>query len=361
MKILIPVLGFGQFGGYRVLANLADELIKLGHSVTFINADTIKKPYFPTRAEILCIDKNGELRPFDLAKPQKPTAYSHQRLLTRALLKLNPKSFDLIIANHSLTTIPIKIAGLAHKTLYYVQAYEPEFYQMKPGFKNRILQFLSGFTYKLNLFTVVNAEIYLNFKKLKASRVLYPGVDFSKFYPSETKKIKKKDEIIIGTVGRLEPQKGTWYVLQAYNKLKKKYPGMKLHIAFGNIEDFRGYDDIYCFQPHGDDALADYYRTLDFYFCAGFSQMGAFHYPVAEAMGCGVSLITTQYYPASSDNAWLAEPQSVEDLVRNFENAYNNTERREQKVHQALKDVQQFNWDSVGKKLDAYIRELKQP
>lgn len=359
MKILIPVLGFGHFGGYRVLSKLADELIKLGHSVTFINADTSNKPYFPTIAEILSIDKNGDLKPFNSSKPKKATAFSHQKLLTRAFLKLDSKSYDIIIANHSLTTIPIKIAGLAHKTLYYVQAYEPEFYQMKPGFKNKVLQIFSALTYKMNLYTVVNAEVYLKFKKLKASRVLYPGVDFSKFYPSTTKKVKKENETIIGTIGRLEPQKGTSYVLKAFNKLKKKYPGIRLHIAFGNSDDFLGYDDIQCFQPHGDEALGEYYRTLDFYFCAGFAQLGAFHYPVAEAMSCGVSLITTQYYPANNDNAWLVEPKNVEDIVNSFEKAYNNDELREEKIQQALKDVQQFEWETVGKILNEYINELK--
>lgn len=360
MKILIPVLGFGQFGGYRVLSKLADELIKLGHDVIFINLDSSTKPYFPTLAKILWVDKNGKLNAHNNDNAKKTTGFSHQKLLTKAFQKLDPKSYDIIIANHSLTTIPIKIAGLTHKTLYYVQAYEPEYFHSKPGFKNKILEMLSAFSYKMNLFTVVNAEIYLNFKELKASRVLYPGVDFSKFYPSLTKEIKKGDEIIIGTIGRLEPQKGTHYVLEAYGILKKKYPGIRLHIAFGNSDDFVDYEDVYCFQPHGDQALGEFYRSLDFYFCAGFAQLGGFHYPVVEAMSCGVSVITTRYYPANNDNAFLVEPKSVEGLVNGFEMAYNNIELRWQKIQQAIKDVQQFDWGAVGKMLNEYILELEE-
>lgn len=361
MKILIPVLGFGHFGGYRVLSKLADELIKQGHSVAFINPDISTQPYFPTMAEILWVDNKGDLKAHNKNnKFVKATGFSNQKHLTRAFLKLDPKSFDIIIANHSLTTIPLKIAGVINKTLYYVQAYEPEFFHSKPGFKNKIFGFLSAFSYKMNLFTVVNAEIYLNFKELQASRVLYPGVDFSIFYPSTTKKIRKENEIIVGTVGRLEPQKGTYYVLEAFNKLKKKYPGLRLHVAFGNSKDFLDYEDVYCFQPHGDEALGEYYRTLDFYFCAGFAQLGAFHYPVVEAMSCGVSVITTQYYPADHSNAWLAAPKNIDDLVKCFEMAYNNIELREQKIQQALKDVQQFSWVKVGKMLNQYINELKE-
>jgi hypothetical protein len=33
MKILIPILGFGRTGGYRVLSQLATEWCKQGHAV----------------------------------------------------------------------------------------------------------------------------------------------------------------------------------------------------------------------------------------------------------------------------------------------------------------------------------------
>ncbi|MEO8414884.1 MAG: glycosyltransferase family 4 protein [Ginsengibacter sp.] len=361
MKILIPVLGFGHFGGYRVLSKLADELIKLGNCVEFLSPDTSESPYFPTSARILWADKNGNLKPNNNEKGmgKKGSALSNQKQLTKAFLKLDSELYDIIIANHSLTTIPIKIAGLSHKTLYYVQAYEPDYYRFMPGIKNKILKILSASSYKMNLFTVVNAEVYLKYKNLKASRVLYPGVDFNNFYPSKATS-KNDNEIIIGTIGRLEPQKGTHYVLKAFIKLKKKYPRIKLHIAFGNARDFSDFEDVYCFQPHGDRALGEYYRSLDFYLCAGFTQLGAFHYPVVEAMSCGISVITTQYYPANNNNAWLVQPENVEDLIRSFEMAYNSTELREQKIQQALTDVQQFEWGAVGEKLNEYINELKE-
>ncbi len=358
MRILIPVLGFGHFGGFRVLSKIADELIKLGHCVKFLSPDTSKEPYFPTSAAILWVDKNGNVGNFkNTLNRKKATAFSNQKQLTKAFLKLDPSSYDIIIANHSLTTIPIKIAGLAHKTLYYVQGYESDFYKMNKGFKNKILGILSASSYKMNLFTVVNADVYLKFKKLKASRVLYPGVDFSNFFPQNIPK-KKEGEIIIGTIGRLERQKGTQYVLKAFIELKKKFPGIRLHIAFGNADDFSEHDDVYCFHPHGDKALGEYYRGLDFYFCGAFSQLGAFHYPVVEAMSCGVSVLTTEYYPANNNNAWIVRPKNIEDLIRGFEIAYKNVELRKKKIQQALIDVQQFDWQLVGQKLNVYIKEL---
>lgn len=359
MKILIPVLGFGNSGGNRVLSKLADELIKLGYGVQFLSPDTSENPYFPTCATILWADKNGNLMSSHNDSGKKATAISNQKQVLKALLKLDRNSYDLIIANHSLTTIPIKMAGLIHKTLYYVQAYEPDYYHLMPGIKNKILEILSAFSYKMKLFTVVNAEIYLKYKKLESSRVLYPGVDFKNFYPS-IKEMKNGNEIIIGTIGRLEPFKGTQYVLDAFRKLKKKYGNIRLHIAFGNPEDYIDYEGVYCFQPNGDDALGDYYRTLDFYFCAGFTQLGAFHYPVAEAMSCGIPVITTNYYPANNDNAWLLSPKDVDDIINKFEMAYNNLDVRKKKIQQALKDVEQLKWELVGERLNCYLKELNE-
>ena len=362
MKILIPILGFGRAGGYRVLSKLANELIQSGHSVDFLCSENSGNPYFPTLAKIKWIDKKGLITGNKSESGKKDNAFSIQKNLTKALSKIPKDYYDVIIANHSLTIYPIRRAGLIYKTLYYVQGYEPDFYNLSAGLKCKILAYFSSLTYKMKIFTVVNAEIYLKYKKLKSSRILYPGIDFDLFYPKEQKEIsiQNNDKIIIGTVGRLEPYKGTRYIVEAYKKLKKKYPQIQLHVAFGNYIDFKNEKDIYCFQPDGDEALGRFYRSLDYYICAGYTQMGAFHYPVAEAMSCGVPVITTHYYPANQSNAWLTSPRNTGEIVIQFESAQTNPFQKEKKIQQALKDVKQFEWPLVGKQLNYYIKELVQ-
>ena len=53
MKIFIPVLGFGNTGGYRVLSELANGLIRKGYDVVFVTSSHNKTPYFPTVATII--------------------------------------------------------------------------------------------------------------------------------------------------------------------------------------------------------------------------------------------------------------------------------------------------------------------
>ncbi len=360
MRILIPVLNFGKSGGNRVLSKIADELIYLGHSVDFMSSEKSNEPYFPTSASIKWINDKGEnVKSNSTTSSVKDSAISIQHKLTKALKKLPKDSYDVIIANHSLTTLAIKRAGLSHKTLYYVQAYEPDLYKLLGGVKNKILAYFSEKSYKMNLFTVVNSENYFNYKKLKSSRVLYPGVDLIHFYPKVKNPISENDnKIIIGTVGRVESYKGTRYIIEAFKILKRKYPYVELHLAFSDPKDFRDCDGIFCFKPNGDEHLGNFYRSLDYYICAGYVQLGAFHYPIVEAMSCGVSVITTSYYPAKENNAWITAPQRAEEIVKQFELAENNPHLREKKINQALRDVKQFAWSEVGEKFNSYLKEF---
>lgn len=359
MKILIPVLGFGRAGGYRVLSQIANELIAIGHDVEFLCPDESDPPYFPTHARVSWINEKG-LRLTNKNETIKKTgAIAIQKKLTRALKRIPKDSYDVIIANHSLTTLPVIIAGLKDKTLYYVQAYEPEFYNISGGVKNKILSYLSELSYRMNLFTIVNAKTYLNYKRLKATRILYPGIDFNRFYPkNSTPTQKPAEQIVIGTIGRLESFKGTRYVIETFKILKKKYSNIQLHVAFGNPDDFLNEEGIYCFQPHGDKELGKFYRSLDYYFCGANIQLGAFHYPVAEAMCSGVSVITTQYYPANETNAWIVEPFSSDEFIKAFESAQSNQLLRVKKIQQGLQDTRQFDWKLVGQRLNEYMIEL---
>lgn len=86
----------------------------------------------------------------------------------RALVKLKNK-YDLILANHSLTTYPVFLSGKSKSIkVYYIQAYEPEYYSLNKGIKNKILQLLSKLSYKLPLKQIVNAEVYLKYKEINA-------------------------------------------------------------------------------------------------------------------------------------------------------------------------------------------------
>ena len=130
MKILIPVLGFGRAGGYRVLSRFADELIALGHQVDMLCPEGSESPYFPTQATILRAGKKGIITPGRDRNAVVENAFSIQEKLSKALKNISYDAYDIVLANHSLTVNPIISGGWKSKTLYYVQAYEPEMFSL---------------------------------------------------------------------------------------------------------------------------------------------------------------------------------------------------------------------------------------
>ena len=356
MKILIPVLSFGPTGGNRVLSKLADELITHGNSVVFLCPNGSINPYFPTNASVLWIDNNGNLLLEKNDSEKKLNAFSIQRKLIKALRKIPKESFDVIIANHSLTTISIYINNLRKRSVYYVQAYEPDYYNLMGGLGNKILGFISSLSYLMRFYTIVNSPIYLKYKRLKANKILYPGIDFTTFFPKKNN-LEKRD-IIIGTVGRSEKYKGTSFILDAFQKLRCNNKNIQLHVCYGNALDFKDHPGIHCFQPDNDKELANFYRTLDFYISAGFTQLGGFHYPVVEAMSCGVSVLTTPYFPSNKGNSWQLVPNQSESIVVAFNEAVNNPDLTLEKINQGLKDVQQFEWSKMGQKMNIYLEDF---
>lgn len=356
MKILIPILGFSNSGGYRVLSKIANELIFLHHEVEFLCPGGSNKPYFPTIAKINWINEKYQIETFRNIHAKAESAISIQQKLFYGLKKTG-NNFDVILANHSLTMLPVKRASLLYKTVYYVQAYEADYYAQLPGIKNKILGFFSHQSYNMNVFTIVNADIYHNYKSLRSNRTLYPGVDFKLFYPKAINNKKKENKTIIGSIGRMQHFKGTQVVLDAFKIIRKKYENIELHLAFGDVKIASANPGVYCFHPQGDLALADFYRSLDYYFSAGYYQLGSFHYPVTESMACGIPLVTTPYYPANDLNSWIIKSRDTNDLVKKFEMAFNDPLEREKKIKNGLIDVKQFEWKEVARKMEEYIYE----
>jgi glycosyltransferase involved in cell wall biosynthesis len=350
VKILIPILSFGREGGYKVLSKLANEFVRKGHDVDFLVPYFSSSPYHSTNANIIWVNKKGDLTTNKINSSDKSIVWKSVYLLWLGLKKASNNGYDVILANHSLTTFPIYFSGICGRKHYYIQAYEPEFYEELRGFKNRFLQWLSKKSYSLPFNKIVNSKIYCKYKEIIASEVVYPGIDFSTYYPKANFTISNT-KIKIGTIARREPHKGTAFVIEAYNKIFEKRKDVELHLAFGDacLEDKD--KNIFVCQPHGDDELANYYRSMDVYCCALTSQHGAIHYPVLETMTSGTSLITTDYFPATSANAYMIKPSNAYSIVKAFEYLLEDEEKRLEKIKQGIQDVQQFSWNKVSDKM----------
>jgi glycosyltransferase involved in cell wall biosynthesis len=361
MKIVIPILGFGNAGGYRVISKLADEWINQGNDVIILVNETYTNgPYFPTKAKIIYLDKKGEQTELRKNKkiPKKQGVrgvYSNLMVLKKGMDIL--KSADIVLANHSLTTYPVYFSKIIAKKCYYIQAYEPEYYELLGGSKNKILAFLSRRSYKFPLVKIVNSEIYLRFKEIRADFCVHPGIDLTVFYPNK-KQLDNNKRLVLGCIGRIEPYKGTLYVLNAFKRLKSFYPDVELNVAFGDKSFSASTAGVNIIVPKNDNQLMEFYNSVDILIAPGTVQLGAVHYPVLEAMACKIPVITTGYCPADDSNSWIVKVKDVDSIVNQVKNINNNPEERIQKLSNAFNDVQGFDWRLIAEKFNSILKTI---
>jgi len=348
MKILIPITIFGPGGGYRVLSEFANQWIAKGNEVVFLAYKGSHSPYFPTNAPVFYYDNNGALSTENDVNYQKPLfrILSVINALKKAISSMNA---DIVLATLSITALPIYLSKLKAKKFYYIQAYEPEYYHGK-NIDDSILKFISKLSYKLPFFKIVNAPLYLNYKTIKAEHYVFPGIDFSKFYPAATQ--KSENTFVVGTIGRLEPHKGTVYVHEAFIELQKQLnKPIKLRIAFGQKELADNNPDIEVVVPKNDAELGDFYRSVDVIVAPGLLQLGAVHYPVIEAMASKIPVITTGYYPATKENAWLIPIKDASAIALAIKDVMDNQSAASLKVEKAFGEISVFGWESNSDKM----------
>jgi len=356
MKILVPVLTFSRSGGARVLSEMASRWVGSGSKVVFYAHISSDLQYFPTQAEVVWYDNLGNLRS---EKPEADGKTRKSGLLLQviglwlALMKRESWVYDVVLANHSMTAWPVTMSSRKNrKKYYYIQAYEPEFYESLPGVKACILKWLSEKSYNFKLTQICNAPIYLNYKKIRAKQWVPPGLDFNVYFPKvEQKDLVGTSEIILGCIGRKEAAKGTEFVLEAFKILHKIDERFVLHVAYGNLPDGWAHPGLKIVVPRNDSELAEFYRSLDIIIAPGTVQHGAPHYPVMEGMACGIPVVTTGYMPADETNAWIVNNKDTNAIVDAVLSIIGNHEDVRLRVRRALESISVFGWEVVSSKM----------
>lgn len=357
IKVAIPMLDFNRSGGNRVLSELASQLVARGYEVKFVCLMYSEAPYFPTSARIEWIDGSG--RPVEENRSgRKRYPGQHLVALTR-YFRREGRCYDLILANHSLTTLPIYLSGNAARSAYYVQAYEPEYYDSYTDIRSRIARKISQRSYTLIPNIIVNAPVYFSYKEIRAKMCVPPGLDLDNYYPAPARQRKEGEPLVLGCIGRKEVYKGTMDVLTAFQSYRQSHGNCRLRVAVGHVPPPHDQDRSIEVVPINSDAdLADFYRSLDIMIAPGTVQLGAVHYPVMEALACGIPTIHTGYSPGTEENSWIITPHSPKQIEAAIEAITNDPAGSEVRVRKGLTEVTRFAWHSVGCQLDGCVREI---
>lgn len=356
MKIAVPILGFGRTGGYRVISNLSTYWSRMGHNVEILVNHSSDLPYFPTEAKVRWLDDWGRevgASAHDVLKDRRgfEQVFKSVRSLWRGLSR-HAKFADVILANHSLTAWPVFAARSHARKFYYVQAYEPEYYAQTDAGRKSLLQFVSWLTYFFPLTRIVNSPIYFNYRNLKANVFVPPGIDLDVFCPKQQISEATFRPVRIGCIGRKEPDKGTAYVIEAYEILRARNVPCELHVAYGNIpEDKMKLEALKISVPANDRELAAFYRSVDVLVSPLLVQQGAPHYPVMEAMASGTAVITTGHLPANNANSWIVPLRNARAIADAIVEIRTEVADRRQRIESGIHDVRAYRWDVVAEKM----------
>lgn len=346
MKIMIPIISFSKSGGMKVISNLANYWVSQGHEVT-IACVLHGKPYYETSANIVFIDKS---------KKNKLSFIKCMYLLFIFIKKFE-KEFDVVMANYNTTAYPVFFAA-KNKGVYYIQAYEPEFFDGIKGnyLKRKVLKLIAWVSYFLPLMKVVNSNMYMKYKNIRASSVVYPGIDLKVYWPKKRVYKNPSDIFKVGCIGRVEKWKGSEDVAEAVRILHTKgYKNIELVVAF-NALTYKNHQLVF---PDSDHKLAEYYQSLDVLITPGHIQLDAIHYPVIEAMATKTPLITTGYFPSSTVNSFIVSVQSPYDIAEKIIYIMSNYEEAVSKAELAYNNIYDFSWDATSKKFIKIIEDRK--
>ena len=158
----------------------------------------------------------------------------------------------------------------------------------------------------------------------------------------------------MGCIGRKEPSKGIKYVIDAFNILKKQGWNVQLSIAYGNLpSEYDLPEGATISIPRNDIELGQFYRSVDIMIAPGTIQLGAPHYPVMEAMACGIPVVTTGYIPAAKDkdNSWIVPIRDTDAIVESVKEIIVDSDLRRRKLANAHNDIKDFSWEFVSAKM----------
>ena len=206
---------------------------------------------------------------------------------------------------------------------------------------------------------IVNAPIYINFENIKTDHVTPPGIDLLTFYPKNIREPINKKSITIGCIGRPQIWKGTKDIIDAIQLLRNQGFNISLKVAFHIPQEFTHHEWIDFVQPHGDVNLAAFYRACDFFVAAGKIQYGAFHYPAAESLATGTTLISSPYFPANDSNAYIFNECNPTAIASSILKAINDDdESRRTKTEIGLNDVSHLSWNRAAENFLEHLKSV---
>lgn len=336
MKVAFLLYGIPQNGGTKVLFRVGNYLQNIGHRVTY---------YVPGPKRELPFPSEGN---FVFADAYHPNAIGRMRWLSQVTIDA-----DAAIATFHTTAFALhwNRSNVARK-LYYVQAYEPEFYSdsMSHFLRRWPMMLMAGASYLLPLEKVVNCQGSrkgLIWRERSLARELPPGIDLDVYCPAK----KKNGVLTIGHISRREWWKGSDHFFQAMATLRSQGLQLRVRVAYDLWPETHGleYESVH---PKTEVELAGFYSGLDV-LVSTVCQKG-FGYPPLEAMACGALCLST---PMDFGRPWIDHLPIVANSPKSIVGAVRKLERIDHgaMLEAGYETAAAYDWKIVGARWHAML------
>lgn len=332
MRVAFLLYGMPQNGGTKVLFRVGNLLHRCGHEVCFYIAEPESPLPYPSQCRLV------------FATQKYRTAIGRIPWLATV-----PIDADVAIATSHHTAYSLTWnRSLIARRLYYVQAYEPDFYSDSVGhlFTRWPMMLAAGGSYLLPLEKVVNCDGSrrgLSWRDRMRAPECPPGIDLSLYRPRS----KSGGDVVIGHISRREPWKGSNCFFRAMVRLRELGHRFRVVVAYDLWPETHRleYEAVH---PNNEAELAGYYAGLNI-LVSTVTQKG-FGYPPLEAMACGAVCVSTPIdfgRPGNDHVPILAH--SAESIVSEVAKLF-AIKDRDGYVAEGLKTAASYDWEILAER-----------
>jgi glycosyltransferase involved in cell wall biosynthesis len=304
------------------------------------------------------------------------------KLLNASLTVLHAPKFESLYGKFDVLWMPdirpfaIKAAARLVVTVHDISPFvHPEFYSLK----RRIWHSIAGYRRALaradvviavSEYTKADLEQFFGLDAGKV-KVVYPGIDHEKFKPNldaeKRERVRTKYALpnrFVLAISTLEPRKNILTLVRAFSHVTD--PDVHLVIAgrrgwlyeeiFKAIAASAAREKIH-YVDYVDEADKPYLILLAEILCYPSFYEG-FGFQVAEAMACGVPVITsarTSMPEVSGGAAFLVEPHQLTDLVSAMNALLGSAQLRAAYIDRGLARAKDFSWQNTAAQISAIL------
>lgn len=348
MKISIVFWGFplSPAGGYKVLFEYANELVKKGANIAL---------YF-------CYSDSNRIKRFPLVI-KKIVAFLFIDVLGIRWYELDPK-----IELHSVSVINDESIADADIVIATQVETSKDVLQLKDS-KGKKYYFIQGYE-NWNVSEVQLKESYSFMKNIVVSEWLRKEIELYSSYPIYCvpnginslcffdRQIHRKRHSVVFHY-RSDPNKGAVNAFEILKLLKNQYSDLTVSMISSENVEFSLPDYITCYRNLSQEKVAFINNQSEVFLCTSIQE--GFGLPGLEAMACGCAVVSTNYaggmeYLVDGENALLADVGDVKKLVNHIITIFEDKELRDRLVSSGRKTAQERN---IKESVDKLVSILK--